>query len=251
MKLEVAAANAAVDEVHCGSADKASDEKVGGLVVNLIGAADLLDDASAHDGDAVGEGHGFDLVVGYVDGGYFELAREVLELGAHADAELGVEVGERLVHEKDFGGADDGARQGDALALAAGEFFGLALQIGTELDLLGGFAHARGDLAFGNAADFERVGDVGKDVHVRIEPVILEDHGDVAVFGQVVVDFALANEDVARARLFEAGDHAHSGGFAATRGAEQHEKFLVVDAQRLVVDADGGAPALGDVFESY
>ena len=44
------------------------------------------------------------------------------------DAQLGVEVGERLVHEEHGGLADDGAAERDALALAAGELLGLAVE---------------------------------------------------------------------------------------------------------------------------
>jgi hypothetical protein len=44
-----------------------------------------------------------------------------LDLGAHVDAQLGVEVRQRLVEQEDLGLADDGAAHGDALALAAGK----------------------------------------------------------------------------------------------------------------------------------
>jgi hypothetical protein len=45
------------------------------------------------------------------------------------DAQLGIEVGQRLVEQEDLGLAHDGAADGDALALAAGKRLGLALQI--------------------------------------------------------------------------------------------------------------------------
>jgi hypothetical protein len=54
---------------------------------------------------------------------------ELVDLGAHLDAHLGVEVGERFVEEEDGGLADDGAADGDALALAAGERFRLAVEV--------------------------------------------------------------------------------------------------------------------------
>ena len=46
---------------------------------------------------------------------------ETGDLRARLDAELGVEVGERLVHEEGGGLADDGATERDALALATGQ----------------------------------------------------------------------------------------------------------------------------------
>ena len=61
-----------------------------------------------------------------------------LDLGAHLDAELGVEVGERLVEEEERGLAGDGAADGDALALAAGELLRLAVEQALDLQDLGG-----------------------------------------------------------------------------------------------------------------
>ena len=51
-----------------------------------------------------------------------------LDLGAHAVAELGVEVGERLVEQEQAGVAHDGAADGDPLALAAGQLARQALE---------------------------------------------------------------------------------------------------------------------------
>ena len=62
------------------------------------------------------------------------------------DAELGVEVGERLVHEEDRRFADDGAAEGDALALAAGELARLAVEVAGEVEDRGRFLDAGFDL---------------------------------------------------------------------------------------------------------
>jgi len=50
----------------------------------------------------------------------------LLDLGAHLHAQLGVEVGERLVEQEHLGIAHDGTAHSDALALAARELLGLA-----------------------------------------------------------------------------------------------------------------------------
>jgi hypothetical protein len=49
--------------------DEAGDEFVGRIVVEIERAADLFDPPIAHDDDAVGHGHGLDLIVGHVDDG--------------------------------------------------------------------------------------------------------------------------------------------------------------------------------------
>ena len=51
--------------------------------------------------DPVGHGHGLDLVVGDVEDGGAELALDALELDPQVRAQLGVERGERLVHQVD------------------------------------------------------------------------------------------------------------------------------------------------------
>ena len=110
-----------VEEVHLRRADEAGDEGVGGVVVELHRGADLLDAAGVEDDDAVGERHRLDLVVGDVDHRRRELAVQAGDLDAGGDAQRGVEVGEGLVEEEELRRAHDGAADGDALALAAGE----------------------------------------------------------------------------------------------------------------------------------
>ena len=51
---------------------------------------------------------------------------QFLELDAHLHAQLGVEIGQRLVEQEDLGMAHDGAAERDALALPAGKLARLA-----------------------------------------------------------------------------------------------------------------------------
>ena len=67
-------------------------------------------------------------------------------LGARLDAQLGVEVRERLVHQEHLRLADDRATERDALALAAGELLRLALEQLLEAQDLGRFVDAPLDL---------------------------------------------------------------------------------------------------------
>ena len=104
------------------------------MVVEIERRADLLDAAVAHHDDLVGHGHRLDLVVGDVDDRGPEPLVQLLDLDAHGDAELGVEVGQRLVEEEDLRVADDGAAHGDALALAAGELLRVAVEQMAEVE---------------------------------------------------------------------------------------------------------------------
>ena len=74
---------------------------------------------------------------------------------------------------------------------------------------------------FGEFLEAEPEGHVLEDGHVRIERVVLERHGDVAILGREIVDDLAADHDLARGRLPEPGDHAQGGAFAAARRAHQ------------------------------
>jgi hypothetical protein len=126
------------------------------MVEDLLGRADLLDDAVLHDDYAVAQGHGLGLVVGDVDkGGVYPLP-QLDELGAHLVAQLGVQVGERLVHQEHLGVADDGAAYGHALALAAGQRLGLAVQILRDAQYLRRLVDLAVYLVLGRLAQLQR-----------------------------------------------------------------------------------------------
>jgi hypothetical protein len=72
-----------------------------------------------HHGDAVGDRHRLGLVVGDVHGRDAHLALQVLEEGARLEAQLGVEVAERLVEQEHLRLVHHRARHRGALLLAA------------------------------------------------------------------------------------------------------------------------------------
>ena len=96
------AADLAAQKVHGRRADEARDEEIVRPVVEVERPADLLDDAVMHDDDLVGHGHGLDLVVCHIDGRGLQPLVQFLDLGAHGDAQLGVEIRQRLVEEEDL-----------------------------------------------------------------------------------------------------------------------------------------------------
>ncbi len=143
--------------------------------------ADLLDLAGAQHDDLVGQRHRLDLVVRDVDHRRAELLVQLGDLEPHLDAQLGVEVGERLVEEEHLGLAHDGPADGDALALAAGELLGPAVEQRFELQDRGRAAYALGDLRRRRAGHAQAEAHVLAHGHVRIERVGLEHHGDAAL----------------------------------------------------------------------
>ena len=92
------------------------------------------------------------------------------------------------------------------------------------------------DLGLGVAAVAQAEGHVLEHRHVRVERVVLEDHRDVAVLGLELVDQALADPDLARRDLLEAGDHPQGRALAAARGADQHHELAIGDREVDAVD---------------
>ena len=107
--------------VHGRRADEAGHEEVDRVVVEHLRGVDLLQHAPLHHGDPVGHGHGLGLVVGDVERGDLEVALDAGDLGPGLHPQLGVQVGERLVHEERARLADDGPAHRHPLALTAGE----------------------------------------------------------------------------------------------------------------------------------
>jgi hypothetical protein len=122
--------------VHLRAADEARHEEVLGRVEEVERAAELFELAQPQDGDLVGHGHRLDLVMGDVDHRVGEAFVQRADLAAHVDAQLRVEVRQRLVEEEDLRLAHHGAADGDALALAAGEVLGTAVEQHVDLQHL-------------------------------------------------------------------------------------------------------------------
>ena len=104
-----------------------------------------------------------------------------LDLGPHLAPQLGIEVGQRLVEEEHLRIAHDGAAHGYTLALAARKVAGVALQIGRQIEYLGGLRHLLGDLLLGALRDPQAEAHVLCHRHVRVEGVGLEDHRQVTL----------------------------------------------------------------------
>ena len=234
-----------VEEVHLRRADEAGDEEVRRMVEDLLRRADLLDEAVAHDDDAVAERHGLDLVVRDVDERGVDLLAQLDDLGAHLVAELGVEVGQRLVHQEDLRAADDGAADGDTLPLAAGQGLGLTVEVLRDVEDLGGLFDLAVDLRLGDLLQLEGEGHVIIDGHVGIERVVLEDHGDVAVLRGHVVHELAVDVQLALGDLLQTGDHAERCGFAAAGRADEDDEFLVLDVEVELLHGDDAL--LGDL----
>ena len=142
----------------------------------------------------------------------------------------------RFVEQKHLRLPHDGAAHRDALALAAGQLARLAVEHGAEFEDARGFLDPGVDLGLGHAAVAQAVGHVVVDAHMRIERVILEHHGDVALGRLDLVDDAAADVDLAAADGLQPRDHPQQRGLAAAGGADQHAELAVGDLEADALD---------------
>ena len=91
------------------------------------------------------QAHRLGLVVGDEDKGRAQAAVQIGEFVAHLDAQLRVQVGQRLVHQKSGRLAHHGARQRGTLALPARQLPRLALQQIAQTERAGQLDHFRVD----------------------------------------------------------------------------------------------------------
>ena len=245
-------AHDAVDDVAL--ADEIGHESVFRLIIYIDRRADLLDAPFGHDDDGVGHAQRLLLIVRDEHERDAGGLLDVLELLLHILAQLQIERGERLVEQQHARAAHECARDGDALLLSAGQARDVAPLKARELDEREHLADLLLDLVARQLLLAQREGDVFKHVQVGEEGVALKDGVDVALVRRDVVDALTEEENVPLVGRFKAADHAQRCGLAAAGGAEQREKFVVVDVEVDAVENGfavkllGDAPELNDFF---
>ena len=204
-------------------------------------------DDGAVEADDAGEvnGDGVDFVGGEDDGdaGVVEVVEEVHYVVAGFD----VDAGGGFVQQEEFGAADEGAGEEDALLLAAGELsdvaFGQAGDAQSLHHILGEFAFLfaePGEEGVGHSAA-HHYGFLYGDGEVPVDGFELGDVAGAAAacFGGSVVDAHFAGLDLGGAEY-----GAQQGGFAGAAGAEEADEVAGHNAEADFVE-DAGAVVAG------
>ena len=236
-----------LQEVHRRRADESCDEQRRRPIIEVERRPDLLNDAVAHDDDAIGHRHRLDLVVRHVDRRCLQPLVQLLDLGAHLHAQLGVEIRKRLVEEEHLRIAHDRPPHRDALTLAAGELARITRQVGRNVQDFRGAPHPGLDLRLGRAPQLQPEAHVLGDRLVRIERIVLKDHRNVAVFRGEIVDDALPDPDLSVPDRLQARNHPQQRRFAAAGRPDQSHEFAVRDRDRYAMNHLDAAVSLADV----
>ena len=237
----------ALDEIV--DADEISHETGGGPLVERLGRPHLADFSEAEDRDAIRHRQRFFLVVRHVDRGDAELLLELADLRPHLHADLGVEIGERLVEQQHLRIQHERTRQRHALLLPARQLAGITIAQPGETHLLQHRSHPPGPVGRGDLAQLQAVRDVLGHRHVRPQRIVLEHHADAALVRRHVVDHAIAETDLARVRRVETGQEPQQRGLAAARRTEEGEHLALLDRQADVVDRRQRPEALREIVD--
>ena len=209
----------------------------------MLGDVDLLQLPFPQDDDSIAHRHRLDLIVGHVDGRRADLALDAGDLGSHLDAQLGVEVRERLVHQQDPWIPDDRAAHRDPLALTAGQRSRPSRHELRQAEHARDLLDALLDLSLRDLPHPQTEGDVVGHGHVRVERVVLEHHRDVPLPRQHVVGDRVADADGPLGHVLEARDHPERRRLPTSgRSDEDHELAVAyLEAQPV-----HGARAVGE-----
>ncbi|MOA07159.1 hypothetical protein D3C78_1268420 [compost metagenome] len=185
--------------------------------------------------------------------GQVDLLVQARQPAAQLLAHLGVEGAEGFVEQQDLRLHRQGASQGDALALAAGKLFRVAVGEPVQLHHVQQLVDLLGDLLLGRALALglhaQAEGNVVEHGHVAEQGVVLEHEADVAVAHVVLGDVLAVEHDAAHVRGFQAGDDPQQGGLAAAGRAEQRHQLAAVDIQVDLVERLEGVEVLADVAD--
>ena len=173
--------------------------------------------------------------MGDVDGGDAQFLLDAADLGAHGHAQLGVQVGQRLVKKQHARLHHQRAGQGHALLLAAGELVGHAAFHAAHLHQVQHGLNPLLDLGLGNLPELEAVGHVVKHIVMREQRIALEHHGGVALVGGQLVDGLAAQVDFALVRALKAGHHAQRRRLSAAGGAQKRHEAARRNVQRHIM----------------
>ena len=156
--------------------DKVGDERIDGFIIYIDGGSDLLDAAFAHHNDGIAQGQCFFLVVGHVDEGDTKGFVHFLQFHLHVLTHLQVEGCQGFVEQQHFGLVDDGAGDGNALLLAAGEGVYIAVFVIGHTYHLQGLFHLLLDNCGRQLFKLQAESDIVEYIQVREQRIFLK-HG--------------------------------------------------------------------------
>ena len=195
-------------QVHLRAADEFGNELVLRQVVQCARTAGLHDLALIQDDDSVCQRHRLDLVMRHIDSGDAKLFMKARDFQPHIHPQRGVEIRQRLIKQEPFRFANDGAADGDTLALTARKLLWQPVEKRLEAQDFRHLLNAAVDLGLADTCRLQREPDIGRHIHMRVQRVGLEHHRQATLGRQPVGHVIAINLDRSDRGILEAGKNA-------------------------------------------
>jgi hypothetical protein len=201
--------------------EEAGDERVGGRVEELPRRPRLDDPARTHERHVVRHRHGFPLIVGHVERRHSGPSQDVPHLAEQLRSQHRVQRPEGFIQHQQVGEGGEAPRQRDPLLFPAGEPLDPSPGVSLQVHELEDFADALPSAARGPVMHPQPEPDVGCDVKMREEAVVLEHEADAPEVRRDGREISPLPEDPPRVHGVQAGGHAQKRRLAAAAGPEQ------------------------------
>ena len=195
-----------------------------------------LDAARVHQRDPLADRHCLHLVMRHIDHGRMIFLVDFHQLLAGMHPQLRVQVGKRLIQQKIVGLLDHCPRQRHTLPLPAGQILRLSVCILCQPQHIQHLIQAPLDDCTVQMADLQPVGDILPDSHVRIDRVVLEDHGYIPFTCRHMVDNSVPHPDCPVRDRLEPGDHPEQRRLPAAGRTEQDQPLALPDLHAQILD---------------
>jgi len=220
------------------------------LAVEFEGTAGLEQAAAFDDGEVVGSRDEIGRMVRDVEKGQVEVALEIAKESAQVAAQGGIEVGEGFVEEDESGLEDEGATEGGARRLTAGEGGGEVMESRAEVESIRHHLGTGATFVAVDALEAEGKFELFDQRQVRKESRRLSDPPAGTFLGWESGDVGVVEEDPTGIGGFEAGDEAERGGLATAGGTDEEMMRARGDVDGEVLHRMDGAEAFADSLES-
>src|SRR6056297_1926306 len=111
--------------------------------------------------------------------------------------------------------------------------------------------HLGGDLRLGQPRDTQAITHILRHAHMRVERIVLEHHGDVAVHRLKVIGAGAADAQLALGDRLQPRYHAQKRGLATARRPNDDDEFAIRHIDAHALDHLGRAKAFPDIVQLY
>ena len=245
--------NTAFEQIYI--AEKLVNERRGGMIVDLIGGADLFNLAVVDHHHAVGDFERLFLIVRHEHAGEIDFIVQSAQPAAQFFAHFRIQCTEGLIEQQHLRLDGQRARERDTLPLTTGKLMRVAIRQPVELNELQQLMHASADFFLGGTQctrpHTQPECDVFKNAHMSEQRVMLEYKPHLAFLHTGVGGVFVVEKDAPAVGLLQTGDHAQQRCLTRARRAQQRDQFAGLDFQADAIERIERPETLGYIEDLY